>query len=769
MKKLFVRNCGSRAGSVVKIVMGALLLLASAAFIAASVIFKFDEWHDLDPSLITDAPRALLIYDRNGVLVCAAGPEKRIPVRLETLKKHTVDAFVAAEDNRFYSHSGIDLYRIFGAAWADIKAGGYVQGASTISQQLIKLSHLSREKTLDRKLEEAVLATRLEKLFTKDEIMEMYLNYIYFGGGYYGIEAASLGYFGVHAEELSAAESALLAGILKSPSAYAPHLDFEAAVKRRNTVLKFMLDNGYIDRNEYEKSSNEKCSLKCALPTDKSELVDMAVSEASAVTGLSEEELLSGGYTIRLAMDSEISAECEKLFNDDSLFPSAEAQGAVVVIDGTGGVAAMKGSRGGYSPGALNRASDSERQPGSLIKPILVYAPALELGGYTAADVLNDEPTDFGGYSPRNSDEKYYGYVTLRTAVMRSLNVPAVSVFASVGIENAVRFAEELGISFEGEELGLPLALGGFTHGVSPLEMAGAYSALSRGGLYVEPAAVNCVEDASGRVVYERSLAGRRVMSEENAFILTSMLRSAAEEGTARRLAETGLPIAAKTGTSIDENGVRDAWCAAYTNEYAAVVWMGTDSAELGSLPSESVGGNYTAVVLKQLFSFIYADKIAVDFSVPEGVEALPIDVSDLAAGRIYAAAELTPAGSLRSEYFVTGTGPNETDPYWEIPSEPKDAGWSISSEGFPVISFLSESDAYIYCIERIDAEGGRRTAARLTGSSGCIYFTDRDVVPGAAYVYTVTAIHPELKNEDGTPLSGEPSRKLRVIVPFYY
>ncbi len=222
---------------IIKLTVGLLLLITGIGLMAAPGIFKFSEWREFDPSLITGCNKALLVYDKEGELAAVLGPEKRIWISMDEVSPRTVNAFVASEDARFYTHKGLDLYRIFGAAWADVKAGGYVQGASTISQQLIKLSHLSSEKTLGRKLEEAVLATKLERSFDKDEIMEMYLNYIYFGGGYYGLEAASLGYFGVHARDLSTAQSAQLAGILKSPTAYAPHLDPDASLKRRNSVL----------------------------------------------------------------------------------------------------------------------------------------------------------------------------------------------------------------------------------------------------------------------------------------------------------------------------------------------------------------------------------------------------------------------------------------------------------------------------------------------------------------------------------------------------
>ena len=766
MKIKKVKPGKTKLGAVLKLVFGCFLLLAAGLLIAASFVFHFNEWHDFDPKLILECPEALMIYDSDNELVSVMGTEKRIWIGIDGISKHTIDAFISAEDARFYTHSGIDLYRIFGAAWADLKAGGYVQGASTISQQLIKLSHLSSEKTLDRKLEEAVLATKLESVFSKDEIMEMYLNYIYFGGGYYGIEAASLGYFGVHASELSAAQSAQLAGILKSPSSYAPHIDMEASVSRRNNVLRLMRDYGCLSEEEYSEAKNEECVLSPALPSERNALIDRALEEAERLTGITSDELLTGGYSLYLSLNSGIQEACESIFRDSSLFPSDNAQGALVVLDSYGGIGAMLGSRGEYSPGELNRAVDIERQPGSLIKPVLVYAPALEELGYNAATILEDVPTSFGDYSPRNSDDKYYGAVTLRTAVTKSLNVPAVRVLETLGVRNAATFAQSIGVDFRGEALGLPLALGGFSHGVSPLEMAGAYSSFSRGGLYVAPHVIKSI-CRNGEEIYKWRYSGRRVMDETNSYLLTSMLQSVASEGTGKRLSDTGLPLAAKTGTSIDGNGVRDAWCAAYTRDYTAVIWMGTDSAALGSLPESSVGGNNTAVILGKLFKELYAECECSDFSKPENVKKYDIDLSSSGSGAVYLAGEFTPEEYVITELFAEGSEPESVNPYWERPKAPSETGWSIDEHGRPVISFTADSELLSYVIIRYDQDGGEKILCEIQGKKGYIGFTDETVESGGSYSYVIIAVHPELKENDGSRMKSEPSRRMRVVVPF--
>lgn len=768
-----IKGAGIKRQKVVKhlglkISLCVFLLMAATVLIAASIIFRFDEWHSFQPELIVDCDKSVRIYDSDGELLCiASGGEKRIWVSIDSIPTDVVEAFVAAEDARFYTHDGVDIIRIFGAAWADIKAGGYVQGASTISQQLIKLSHLSAEKTLNRKLEEAVLARTLERHYDKDQIMEMYLNYVYFGGGYYGIEAASRGYFGISVNELTNAQAAQLAGILKSPSNYAPHLDMEASLGRRGVILGLMLDYGYLSQPEYDSAMNEECVLNKEFPTERTCSIDYALNEACKITGMSMDELLVSGASVYTTIDNIIDAYGVELINNPEMYPSDYAQGALAVLRNDGSIAAMVGGRGEYDALSLNRAADMERQPGSLIKPVLVYAPALEKYDYTAATLLYDSPKEFGDYSPRNSDDKYYGWVTMRTAVTKSLNVPAVDVLSDIGLPSACMFAESVGISFENEQLGLSLALGGFTYGVSPLEMAGAYSSFANGGVYIEPTCIERIVMFGGEIVHERSVSGIRAMSAENAYILTSMLKSVAKEGTGKRLSELALPIAAKTGTSVDSNGVRDAWCAVYSSDYTAVTWMGTDDSSHGSLPSDAVGGKYTAIILAELFSKLYNGKECKDFPMPEGITTCRVDSRAVENGNgVLLAATMTPEKYSYDEYFITGTAPTDTDPYWDQPTPPDEIGWSMSLNGYPVISFVAENSHLIYKVMRTDQKGSVKKIGESQGSTGLISISDSDTVPGAIYGYYIIAVHPEMTDAE-KEVASESSRVLRVVIPF--
>ena len=749
---------------------GAVLILIFAAFVIFFArFFRPQQWHRFDASLILDAEKSTLVYDAAGELISVtASGENRIPIEIESLPEYVKYAFVSAEDARFYTHKGFDIIRIFGAAWADIKAAGFTQGASTIGQQLIKLSHLTNEKTFERKLEEVWLSTRMELEFSKDEILEMYLNYVYFGGGFYGIETAALGYFGVHAEDLTVAQAAQLAGILKSPGKYAPHLNMEKSLSRRDNVLKLMYEYGHINGNEYKNALKESCVLKNGIPSTHNYYIDYVLKEASGILNMNLDDFLRSGCSVYTGLDIKLNEKCSALMNDKTLFPCKNAHGALVVLKNDGTIAALCGGRGKYSPFCFNRAADSKRQPGSLIKPLLCYAPAIDLFGYSAASILSDSPRDFEGYKPRNSNDVYKGRVSLRYALTESLNVPAVSLLSDIGISGGVLFAENLGISFENEKLGLPLALGGFTYGISPLEAAGAYNAFAAGGNFTRPHALLSIQKG-GRELYRFNEAPAGVMKSETAFIMTNILESAVSDGTAKLLSELHIPIAAKTGTNLDGKGnVRDVWAAAYTGEYTAVCRLGTDSAKDGTLPEGTTGGNSACRFLKALFGFIYKEKMPPCFEKPESVFICRLDAKASAeCGFPVLATRFTPEEDTYSEYFAEGTVPLAVSCYWQIPSPPSEVNWYIDSDGKPVITFDSADKRLRYLIMRKTQEGTERTIAELSDCEGSVEFKDVSALPGNFYIYSIAAVHPEIMIGGKNAQSGF-SRQMQVYVPSF-
>lgn len=744
-----------------------ILLLAVTA---AAVLFLLcgavktlgmDRWVDFDVYRITGCDRTSIIYDgQSDVVTRLHGVQDRTWVSISELQPSTVYAFISAEDARFFEHEGVDVIRIAGAIVADIKAGSYVQGASTISQQLIKLSHLTSEKTISRKAEEAALAYEMERQYSKEDILEMYLNYVYFGGGYYGIEAAAKGYFGVHASDLTLDQSAMLAGILKSPSGYAPHINYAASINRRNNILRLMRDYGYITDDEKKQASARRPTIL----HDKREeysgyYTDAVTKSAAALMGITVDELIRGGYNIYSAMDSDIQHYCEEMFKNGELFPAEDSEAAIVVLEpSTGMVVAMVGGRS-YTGGiSFNRATDIRRQPGSVIKPVIAYAPAFEYLNYTAADMILDEETTFADYTPSNYGNKYYGWVTVREAVTKSLNVPAVKTLSEVGVERAKDFAKRCGIEFDDKDDSLALALGGFTYGVSPLQIAGAYSCFASGGIYNTPTLIKKITDRNGLTVYEYRQDSRRVMSEANAYILTSMLKSVVTEGTGHRLNTLDIPIAGKTGTVGLANGNRDAWMAGYTPEYTAVVWQGYDSDRLGLLPSSATGGTYPALMLYELFNHIYPDGRSGDFEKPESVKQYSIDAKTLKKQhKAVLANAMTPQSSRVTEYFTEETAPEDVSGYWAVPGSAQNL-LAVREEEGVMVSFDCPDDFGMYTLWRSEAGKAEKPLMTWNGREGHIEYIDAAVKPGKGYRYRVTVKHEELLIGD-EPVEGLTTR----------
>lgn len=744
-----------------------ILLLAVTA---AAVLFLLcgavktlgmDRWVDFDVYRITGCDRTSIIYDgQSDVVTRLHGVQDRTWVSISELQPSTVYAFISAEDARFFEHEGVDVIRIAGAIVADIKAGSYVQGASTISQQLIKLSHLTSEKTISRKAEEAALAYEMERQYSKEDILEMYLNYVYFGGGYYGIEAAAEGYFGVHASDLTLDQSAMLAGILKSPSGYAPHINYAASINRRNNILRLMRDYGYITDDEKKQAAAKRPTIL----HDKNEeysgyYTDAVTKSAAALMGITVDELIRGGYNIYSAMDSDIQHYCEEMFKNGELFPAEDSEAAIVVLEpSTGMVVAMVGGRS-YTGGiSFNRATDIRRQPGSVIKPVIAYAPAFEYLNYTAADMILDEETTFADYTPSNYGNKYYGWVTVREAVTKSLNVPAVKTLSAVGVYRAKDFAKRCGIEFDDKDDSLALALGGFTYGVSPLQIAGAYSCFASGGIYNTPTLIKKITDRNGLTVYEYRQDSRRVMSEANAYILTSMLKSVVTEGTGHRLNTLDIPIAGKTGTVGLANGNRDAWMAGYTPEYTAVVWQGYDSDRLGLLPSSATGGTYPALMLYELFNHIYPDGRSGDFEKPESVKQYSIDAKTLKKQhKVVLANAMTPQSSRVTEYFTEETAPEDVSGYWAVPGSAQNL-LAVREEGGVMVSFDCPDDFGMYTLWRSEAGKAEKPLMTWNGREGHIEYIDAAVKPGKGYRYRVTVKHEELLIGD-EPVEGLTTR----------
>lgn len=619
------------------------------------------------------------VYDNKGVLLAELhGEENRIPVKLEDISPHMKKAIIAIEDQRFYEHKGVDLYRIAGAFVANVKSKRIVQGGSTITQQLVGMSKLDRsEKTLKRKLQEALIAIKVEREYSKDDILEIYLNRVYFGYGAYGIEAAAQTFFNKHAKELNVQESALLAGIIQNPYMHSPIIHPDAAKSRREVVFNAMVEAQEITPEEADTLKKTEILLseesinKVAI-YDHQSFTDHVIAEALEKLELENdsERLFQGGYRIYTSLDTRIQEKMEEVYGDSTNFPEGEGdeiiQSAMVVLDHrTGEIKGIVGGREqeGDSKRVFNRATQSYRQPGSAFKPIVVFGPALEKG-YSPASVLDDYPQAYSinreVWAPRNYDNRYRGLVSMRTAAKYSINVWSVKMLNQIGIEEGFRFAESLGISTlvskgKYHDKGLALALGGLTKGVSPLEMAGAYGAFANEGIYLEPYVVTRILDQDGKVIWEHDDNPKPVMGQETAYLVTSMLQTGVEEGTGRRAQLDDRPVAGKTGTSTD---TKDAWFIGYTSELVGAVWLGYDNPKE---MTDVIGGGYNAgPIWKQVMEVAHQDIMPRDFSRPPGIMEVPVDKkSGLLVG------ESTPFEAMEIELFNRNNVPKEVSSAW--------------------------------------------------------------------------------------------------------
>ena len=754
--------------TILAALIGVLLLFCAAFY----VFFDVPDWQKLDISKLSALAQTSSMYDMNGELMSELrGSENRIIVSLDEIPLHTRQAFIAAEDLRFYDHRGIDVYRILGALRSNLKSGSLAEGASTITQQLAKLTHLSAEKTIRRKLEEINLAFQIEKVYNKDEILAMYLNTVYFGRGAYGIQAAAQAYFGVDAEELTLNQSASLAAIIKAPSIYAPHISPSNNRSRRQYILSVMAENGFISQEEKQAALDESIWV-LAQEAEKqlySWYIDEALRESAELLDLSADEVIQGGFKIYTAYDARLQTIADEVYADSSFFPAAASDGtpiqsAMAVVDtNNGAVLAMIGGWDYTVRRGLNRATQMRRQPGSALKPLAVYGPALELG-YTTASVLLDEKTSFGGYTPRNAGDRYYGLVTMRTAIRNSLNTTAVRLLEEIGLDASIQYLNKMGIPTRNSDRNLSLALGSMTYGVTPVELAAAYVPYANGGIYHQPYCVERIETVDGSNVYERKDSGKQVLSAQNAFLMTSLLQSVVSSGTGTRMLAANTPIAGKTGTVSMTGGNRDIWMTAYTPEISVAVWMGYDQTDAKHKISNGItGGRNTASLAAAFFKKAYADREKPDFSQPDGLVWLTLDKRALTSrGSIMLASDKTPKEYRLSEVFAASNRPYAVSDIWQAPDAPSSFYVAHNASGYPELHFKASSDAR-YRIQR-DSVGESVILTEMIASSGqALSFLDSTAQAGILYTYRIIPIHEELLQQ-GVWLEGKQAVQLAQV-----
>ena len=648
--------------------------VGAAAWLAGDVLTGLPDKEALRS--VSTMAQATTLLDAHDTQAFTIYREQRIEIPLERMSSHLVRAVVAVEDQRFYDHAGVDFIRVLGAALNNLREGRRAQGGSTITQQLARQSFLTRDKTVQRKLKEVVVAARLESEFPKDEILRLYLNKVYFGDGLYGAEAASLGFFGKHAADLDVAEAALLAGLVKSPSTYAPTISRDRAIARRNVVLQAMLDTGALDRSAYEAARQAPVTLQDTLRRE--EAYGQYFKEEvrkQLVEKFGWQRVYQGGLRVFTTLDLEMQklaeAEVQRGLDDiqkrrarrarkGETADAAPLQAALVAIDpATGEVRAMVGGRD-FNESRFNRAVQARRQPGSAFKPF-VYAAAVERGYSPATLITNlQDPvlTIEGEWVPED-EHVTTSAMTMRTALRTSSNRAAVRMLEQVGIPETVQYAERLGV---GSVPSVPsLALG--SGEVTLTSMTAAYTAFANKGMLNVPTLIRRVETVDGEVLFDGMQRPQRVVSEATAFIMTTMMADVINAGTAWQARRVGftLPAAGKTGTT---NDYHDAWFVGYTPKLAVGVWLGYDQPR--TILANGYAGDLAVPIWGRFMKAATASDEPEWFRAPATVSSanicrisgkLPVD----ACRSVVTTADdgtLTIRSQVYTEYFVRGTEP---------------------------------------------------------------------------------------------------------------
>jgi penicillin-binding protein 1A len=583
-------------------------------------------------SLETSSPSGITrIYSADNKLLAELYREKRDPVPLKRIPTYLKQAIITAEDRQFYTHSGIDLKGIARAIIYDIMAGEFVQGASTITQQLSKTLFLSPEKTLLRKIREALLSIQLERRYTKDEILERYLNQIYFGSGAYGVESAARIFFAKSVTDLNLSECAMIAAMPKAPSAYSPLNNPELAVRRRNIVLKQMMITGIITTEQYKNAANKPfvaVQKKTASPAPY--FVDYIKKILEKKIGPTR--LYTGGLTVyttlsshlQISSDQAIARGIKNLQNRRKSDPAlkTDPQGALIAIDiRTGGILAMSGGTD-YRKSSFNRSTAARRQPGSAFKPVL-FAHAIEQG-FNQASLILDAPVSFPGASkakpwqPENFSRTFQGEITLRKALTHSKNIPAVRLIDQLGISGVVDFARKLGIQ---SRLAPYLSLSLGTSELSLTELTAAYAVFANQGIYIHPHGIVDVLDSGSQSIWQSAIEKRIAMSRENAAIMANLLEGVILEGTGKKAQSLHRSIAGKTGTT---NKYKDALFVGFSPAIAVGVWVGCDN--FSTLGSKETGARAALPIWMEFMRNALAGQEYEYFDMPDNMLKIKID-----------------------------------------------------------------------------------------------------------------------------------------------
>ncbi len=577
-----------------------LLVLAVGLGGVAAMLYSVSRMLPPGDEIGTFLPHeATLIYSADGQLIARIYEENREAIQITDIPKILQDATVAIEDSRFYTHAGVDLKGIARALWVNLRGGRLSQGGSTLTQQLATSIYLTRQRTVSRKLQEMLLARELERRKSKEEILELYLNQVYYGSGAYGVKAAARAYFGKKPADLTLAEAALVAGLPQRPSAYSPHENKQAAINRRDVVINRMAELGYITLEQARQAKSEQPNIvnvhtASARLKKAPHFVDYVVKQLEAMPAIGHEKIYQEGLkvytTLNMAIQGTAERSLRERYDEERSHGKHISEGCVVVLDPhTGYIKAMVGSVDYYRSQFNRVVQGVGLQPGSAFKPF-VYTAAIDSGKFTPNSYLQDTPLSFpDGWKPRNYDGRYRGRVTLRQAVEQSINMPAIRTIQAVGVDKVIRYAHRMGIK---RPLGRDLSLALGTSTVYPLEIASAYGVFATGGRHAEPISIAKVVGREDQVLVDNRPQVTTVIPPETANTMADILRGVVTRGTGRRAAVID-GAAGKTGTT---QNVKDAWFVGFTKDLVAAVWLGNED-ERASMGSHVYGGTVCAPI----------------------------------------------------------------------------------------------------------------------------------------------------------------------------
>lgn len=773
-KKNAPKKAQKKSGkNLFKRVLLILLTIGIIGIIAGGVTFAImvKDAPELNPETLKD-PISSTIYDKNNKEIAKVGAVNRDYVNYEDIPDLVKDAFIATEDSRFFKHHGIDPIRLGGAVIANFRNGFGSEGASTITQQVVKNFFFNQpQKTLNRKAQEAWLALELERKYSKEEIFEMYVNKIFMSENMSGVKTAAKVYFDKNLDELTLPEAALLAGMPQAPNAYNPFNNPERAEKRRNIVLSLMHQHGYISKAEMEEA--QKTSVEDSLVAKEDRQTNDLPYDPFIKQVIAEIEkkypdvnVFTDGLEIYTTMDKEAQEYVEELMYEGEIvpFPDEQFQAGITLLDTkTGGILALGGDRDPDVKLGTNYATDMKRQPGSTAKPILDYGPAVEHLKWGTYQTIVDERTTYSNGTPiSNWDNSYKGSMTMRKALEMSRNIPALKAFQAVGAEKAKDFAVNLGIPLENAYESY--AIGAFE--ASTLEMAGAYSAFGNEGVYNTPHAVRSFKLKDGTKI-NMEPKSKVVMQDYTAFLITDMLKGVltSSDGTGNLANVPGLPVAGKTGTTnysqeertkwgiTDSRSVPDAWFAGYTTNFTMAVWTGYTERKnpLTPGPNQKIAQQ----IFKAVMSHISEDVETADFKKPDSVETVKIEKGTFPA-RL--ASSYTPSSQIQTEYAVKGNILNEVSQKYNKPNTPTGvkATYNENSDEIDLSWDYGDKEGVKFDVS-VSVDGGANEQLTVTSDTS---LKIAKPTPGSTYTFTVKAIK---NDQDSDPASGSISVPAKI------